>query len=135
MLRRRTIRGPSTGLFHTPVCTVRPRHDTSFGIPTLRDNRVAIRHRLALSSPGRRHSGRSRTVCTRRWVGSRASGGVLAAYRERSVSRAVSALERYSANRRGVVVLTGALLAVTARSPFANDVPTLVVRAPGAAGE
>src|SRR5215218_4525411 len=64
MLRRRTIRGPSTGLFHTPVCTVRPRQDTSFGIPTLRDSRVVIRHRLALPSPGRHDPRRSRTVCT-----------------------------------------------------------------------
>src|SRR5690242_5384033 len=42
MFRRRTIRGPVTGLFHTPVCTVRPRQDTSIGRPTFRDSSVAI---------------------------------------------------------------------------------------------
>ena len=26
--------GPPTGAFHTPVYTERPRHNTSFGIPT-----------------------------------------------------------------------------------------------------
>src|SRR3954471_13572142 len=41
MLRRRTMRGPVTGLFHTPVCTVRPRHGTSLGTPTLTDTSVA----------------------------------------------------------------------------------------------
>src|SRR5690242_14456156 len=42
MFRRRTRRGPFTGLFQTPVCTVRPRHGTSFGSPTLTDNSVAM---------------------------------------------------------------------------------------------
>ena len=31
------MRGPSTGCFQTPVCTVRPRHATSRGSPTLTD--------------------------------------------------------------------------------------------------
>src|SRR6478609_4820282 len=42
MFSRRTIRVPGTGLFQTPVCTVRPLHGTSLGIPTLTDNNVAI---------------------------------------------------------------------------------------------
>src|SRR6478672_13267854 len=42
MLSRRTIRGPVTGLFHTPVWTVRPRHATSFGRPTFTESRVAM---------------------------------------------------------------------------------------------
>ena len=40
---------PVTGLFQTPVCTVRPRHDTSFGIPTLTDSSVAIASHLLRS--------------------------------------------------------------------------------------
>src|SRR6478736_6582636 len=42
MLSRRTIRGPVTGLFQTPVCTVRPRHGTSLGRPTFTETSVAI---------------------------------------------------------------------------------------------
>src|ERR1700722_19837537 len=38
MLRRRTVCGPSTGLFQMPVWTVRPSHRTSFGRPTLTDS-------------------------------------------------------------------------------------------------
>src|SRR6478736_5392216 len=48
MFRRRTIRDPGTGLFQTPVCTVRPRHDTSLGIPMLTDSRVAIASHLPI---------------------------------------------------------------------------------------
>jgi tryptophan-rich sensory protein len=32
--------GPPTGAFHTPVYTARPRHDTSFGMPTFTDRSV-----------------------------------------------------------------------------------------------
>src|SRR5579863_3354985 len=39
MLRRRTIRGPATGFFHTAVCTVLPCQVTSCGSPTLTDSR------------------------------------------------------------------------------------------------
>jgi hypothetical protein len=42
MLSRRTIRGPSTGRFQMPVCTVRPCHETSFGSSTLTDTSVAF---------------------------------------------------------------------------------------------
>src|SRR5262245_29153641 len=42
MLSRRTIRRPATGLFQTPVCTVRPCQETSWGRPTLTERRVAI---------------------------------------------------------------------------------------------
>src|SRR3954449_13487179 len=42
MLSRRTIRGPLTGLFQTPVSTVRPRQGTSLGSPTFTDTSVAI---------------------------------------------------------------------------------------------
>ncbi len=41
-------RGPSTGLFQTPVWTVRPRHETSCGIPTLTESRVAMTDALSL---------------------------------------------------------------------------------------
>src|SRR4051794_25646250 len=37
MFRRRTMTGPSTGCFHTPVWTVRPRQATSRGRPTFTD--------------------------------------------------------------------------------------------------
>ena len=47
--------GPGTGHFHTPVCTVRPRHGTSAGRPTLTDSSVAIR-------PWGRRSGRGRVA-------------------------------------------------------------------------
>jgi hypothetical protein len=40
MLSLRTIRGPFTGSFQTPVCTVLPCQVTSFGIPTLTDSSV-----------------------------------------------------------------------------------------------
>ena len=36
------MRGPGTGIFQTPVCTVRPRHGTSWGSPTLTASNVAI---------------------------------------------------------------------------------------------
>src|SRR6266540_423542 len=42
MLSRRTIAGPCTGYFHTPVWTVLPRQDTSVGMPTFTDSRVGI---------------------------------------------------------------------------------------------
>src|SRR3954468_15373276 len=42
MLSRRTSRGPSTGRFQIPVCTVRPCQETSLGIPTLTDTTVAM---------------------------------------------------------------------------------------------
>src|SRR5436305_2080108 len=42
MFSRRTMLGPSTGAFHTPVCTARPCQATSCGRPTLTDiNRPA----------------------------------------------------------------------------------------------
>src|SRR4051794_24255014 len=43
MLRRRTMRGPSTGAFQTPVWTVRPCQATSRGSPTLTESRRPIR--------------------------------------------------------------------------------------------
>src|SRR3954470_12396491 len=48
MLRRRTLRGPSTGYFQIPVCTVRPCQATSFGRPTFTDFRTAT---MPLPSP------------------------------------------------------------------------------------
>src|SRR3954452_24660104 len=41
MLRRRTMLGPVTWLFQTPVWTTRPRQGTSAGMPTLIDKRGA----------------------------------------------------------------------------------------------
>ena len=38
----RTIRGPATGRFQTPVYTVRPFHATFFGRPTFTDTKVAM---------------------------------------------------------------------------------------------
>src|SRR4029079_13850252 len=60
MLSRRTILRSSTGLFQTPVCTVRPCQGTSFGSPTLTETRVATRPSYALAFAERRepsHSG------------------------------------------------------------------------------
>lgn len=42
MLSRRTITGPCTGYFHTPVKTVRPCHGTFFGIPTFTESNDGI---------------------------------------------------------------------------------------------
>src|SRR5215475_10656125 len=42
MFSRRTMRGPSTARFHTPVCTPRPRQVTSCGSPTLTATSVAV---------------------------------------------------------------------------------------------
>ena len=50
MLSRRTICGPVTACFHTPVYTVLPCQDTSFGIPTLTDNSTGAR--AGLVAPG-----------------------------------------------------------------------------------
>src|ERR1700753_1747680 len=49
MLSRRTIRGPATGFFHTPVCTVRPRQVTSCGIPTLTDSNAPARDPIVIT--------------------------------------------------------------------------------------
>ncbi|GLW11675.1 hypothetical protein Misp01_68030 [Microtetraspora sp. NBRC 13810] len=51
MLSRRTIRGPVTACFHTPVCTVFPCQDTSFGIPTFTDSNLA----MVILAPGGRY--------------------------------------------------------------------------------
>src|SRR3954462_6019977 len=53
MFRRRTILRPATGRFQTPVCTVRPRHATSLGMPTLTEIRVAIDHQCRPATPTR----------------------------------------------------------------------------------
>src|SRR5262249_53869946 len=50
MFSPRTMRGPSTARFHTPVCTVRPRQVTSCGSPTLTATSVAV-PRLLRPSP------------------------------------------------------------------------------------
>src|SRR5689334_12878250 len=52
MLSRRAVRGPVTGSFHTPVCTVRPCQATSLGRPTLSACRMAIGYPLG-SLPAR----------------------------------------------------------------------------------
>ncbi|GII54329.1 hypothetical protein Pth03_27180 [Planotetraspora thailandica] len=52
MLSRLAIRGPVTACFQTPVCTVLPCQDTSFGIPTFTDNSFAIMI-LAMAPRGR----------------------------------------------------------------------------------
>ncbi|GAA4586134.1 hypothetical protein GCM10023194_31400 [Planotetraspora phitsanulokensis] len=56
MLSRLAIRGPVTACFQTPVCTVLPCQDTSFGIPTFTDNSFAIMI-LAIGAPSERTAG------------------------------------------------------------------------------
>src|ERR1700757_5152592 len=57
MLSRRTILGPTTGVFQTPVKTVLPRHSTLRGRPTFTEVKVA----KVLTSPvARRFSGSRR---------------------------------------------------------------------------
>src|SRR5262245_12297098 len=62
MFSPRTTRGPLTACFQTPVCTVPPRHSTSFGRPTFTETSVAIR---TYSLPGyhamQGHASRSTT--------------------------------------------------------------------------
>src|SRR3954453_24268029 len=61
MLSRRTRRGPLTGSLKTPVKTVFPRHETSFGMPTLTDRRVPTVARVSVITrrPGRARGARS----------------------------------------------------------------------------
>jgi hypothetical protein len=49
MFSRRTIRRPSTGRFHTAVCTVRPCQATSCGRPTFTDSKRPVRRSMITS--------------------------------------------------------------------------------------
>src|SRR6266568_2484092 len=46
---RPTSRGPSTGRFHTAVCTVWPCHATSCGMPTFTDSKLPTRRSVIIS--------------------------------------------------------------------------------------
>jgi len=61
MFSARTIRGPSTGYFHTPVCTVRSRHRTSRGSPTF-----TATSRPTVERPGSRLHGVAGCAITKR---------------------------------------------------------------------
>ena len=58
MLRRRTIAGPCTGYFQTPVCTVLPCQDTSFGMPTFTEA-AGSGDRRHCAGPVAAHAGRN----------------------------------------------------------------------------